>query len=140
MSNDFDEVDDLILQSLVQGELEIPGKVIDSIFNREPKQHVSERDSHAMLERLLVFAKRRQYIKNKLENPNLLNHFGEYLSIYMLAYGLSCKELAQRGEAKEVNISGLEKGKLPPTAIAIEEMVSLIKQVKLRWESARTLL
>jgi len=140
MLNQLDELDDLILRALLRGQVPIPDKLLDLIFDRDPEHRILQGYSTAMVKRLQDFATEKQAIGNKLEHPDLLNHFGEYLATFLSAHGLSCKEVARIVGMDEGQLYALEKGRLSPTEIGIAEMASLIKRVNLKYESAKLLL
>jgi hypothetical protein len=135
-----DKIDKLIRLSIVSGDLEIPYQLLERLFEEESKLKVSRDDSQDMINALQEFAAQKSSILWKLEHPNLLDHFGEYLSIYLSVNNIDHKKLAQKVHLDESEIKALEKFNISPVQINIDKMIYLIREVKLELEHALKLI
>jgi len=140
MPHKLDKTEQLILESILNGNLNVSDQYLDEIFNTDPKYKMTQQASQAMLEKLKETSRIRKDLLEKLNNPDLLNHFGDFISVFVQVNNISYSELGRQSRFTESELIKFINNRVDILSIPIEKISSLIKLLRIQWISAKNLI
>lgn len=140
MAEKEDRIDFLLKSLMKTGELAVEDKIIEHLMDLSPDEELPRVVKEKTIKKLEKRQRELVEIKKRLEHPQKLHSFGEYLSLFRKKENADLLDLARGAGIESAKLTLLEEDRISPLDFGLDKMAQLVQSVRLSGKTAITLL